>query len=261
MLVYNVKEKTYKIIPKCIIENSLKIVVGYTYEKKDDILIYPILSMSFYDLQKELKNYEEYYAYFIFDDATLFYSYFLDFPSVKFVDFPNGTTCAKVLSKFKKYLPKNLDYFVVNDNGTKSLLPSIYYGLQVAHMLEFKTTKRIRYARNYDSISNAKFSRARYRLGYLDYYLERDFVITPCLQKQNQEELIEHLNQYTKKGYIIYGNYEKVKDLDYNVRVKVNKAMWLLKIHGKTKRTNDLEVKPGKTSNKQLIEILRSLYS
>ena len=208
------------------------------------------------DIVKEAMKYKDYYNYIIFDNNLFLHSNIQVETNRKYTKFPNGTTCRNALKQLK--LQKNSSFLVVNDDGTRSTLPSMYYALKELSLLYLKkANSRLNfstlYCKNYVSTTNTLgFSRAKYKLDYFNFYDTFDYIIIPAFEGIDTVKL----EAESKKGYIIFGSLERLKDLPYNKMVIVNKACFIFKAKGVSTKSK-CEVRSGKQSSKQLIDHLR----
>ncbi len=261
-LIYNTKQETWIYQKEKFTENKyvLRVIYKNTIKEaciSDMYLFVPRLWST--DIIDIALKYKDKYPYIIFEDALFLHSNFQVKSNRKYAKYPNGNTCKSALKQLK--LQKKSSFLVVNDDGSRILLPSIYFALKELGLIwlqkdNSKLSYSTLYCQNYISTSNSQeFTRARHKLDYYSYFDTFDYIIMPAFNGICKDDLIK-LEKESKKGYIIYGNNTRLEGLPYNNRVKINKASFLFNIKGvKTKST--CEIKPCKTLNKQLIDHLR----
>jgi len=214
------------------------------------------------DVILEALDYAYNYDYIVFDYKVFLQSTFTLEQEDLFTKFPNGETCRKALGKLliKKQV-QDKDFLCVQDDGTRTVVGPIYYALRELKWLRTRNAfpnnyKAPSYTVNYHSTSNSDFTRATHKFDYLKYFGNWDYIICPALKGQNQTELLEKLESESREGFIIFGGFEKLKDIPFTKRVKVNKGVFVyVSKFNKSKKT--YEILPGRMSTNQLVNYLQ----
>ena len=214
------------------------------YENYDDLLkiverpYYELNHDQFYNLDKQLFNWDSFTYYYyrlvklvkeLKHDVVLSNSTYIQnncHPEelLPHYSYPSGETCKAVF----KFLLQSFSYcnsfLVAEDNGTKTLLPPVYYALWKSGKLCKKDNGLVS---NYIATSSLRTSRARLSFDLLNCFLSADIIITPCSPDlEYKDRLIEHCKKFAKIGFIIYSkvNDEKLLPLSSKVVLVSNTA-------------------------------------
>ncbi len=237
----------------------LRVILTKEKERKDGDFLFLNRAWNRIIFEKA-RCYEMEYDYIVFDDDFFLQSNLIYTQSKMFVKLPNGETCRKAL-KLLLRKAKDTEFLCVADDGTKSVVGSIYYALRELNLLKRrKSNNKLNfttiYMDNYHSTSDTLYTRATHKLNYFDYFGEWDYIISPCLKADLQKPLIDKMEQESRKGYIIFGSFEKLKNLKYTRRVRVNKGVFIFVSKTKEK-VSEFEIKSSKMHTNQLIDYLK----
>jgi hypothetical protein len=173
----------------------------------------------------------------------------------EYYHFPTGATCQYALKK--KLIGVNLDFLVAEDNGSRVLLPPIYYALW-----KNKYSKKVgNYVINYTATSINPNSRARYAFDLLNYNVSADYIITPG-RKDGNTKLIEHCDKYSRVGYVIYTKRNQEMEELASQIINVDTIPFAFYVIYKKKRPlNVTTIKKRKNTRDELLPFLRQNLS
>ena len=248
MLVYDCKQDKFEYYDVFLKAGKiLNVVFLKNFEPCEDFLNLT------YNTWETALNFKDDYDYICFDDSLFVHTRINFYDNSKFGKWTTGVNCVNILKKLK--LAKHRRYLVVNDDGSRSTKPPLFYAFTTLGMVKLYQPSiwSPYYSDNYFATSDSPFTRARYKLNYLDFYGgEFDYIFSPVLKETNQEKLIEKLDRESLLGYCIYGNANKLKDVDYTVKIKLNRAVFLYKSK-RHRPQQEYEIKSAKSSNSILI--------
>ena len=216
-------------------------------KNKEGLICIDRLNISMVDVLKKVQNFE---TNVIIDDST-FLQDNIHQPYRKMYFFPSGSTCKNALRNH--LLGINLSFLVAEDNGTKSLLPPIYFALNKLGLLRFREP----YVLNYKSTSQNPTSRARLSFNILKCKVYSDYIITPGFIDGN-EELYNHCKKYSKQGFVIYSKSEPILEENASTIVLLEKTKFAFYIfYNKQRPRKVLTVKKRKAHIQELLPFLR----
>jgi hypothetical protein len=203
-------------------DNLLKIVENPYYEFSHD---------QFYDLDKQLHNWDSFTYYFyrlvklvkelehdvILSNSTHIQNNCHPEELVPHYSYPSGETCKAAFNFLLQSFSCFESFLVAEDNGTKTLLPPVYYALWKSNKL-FKKDNGL--VSNYIATSSLYTSRARLSFDLLNCFLSADIIITPCSpDSEYRDKLIKHCKKFAKIGFIIYSKINDEKLLSLSSKV------------------------------------------
>ena len=245
-----------KFLMLCDLDNYLYVTYHPTKENEPNILFikerqnYPNI------LNKIIKE-SNYFKYVVIDDNLFLHSN-LQPPNFSMYKWPNGNTCKTLLKKlFKK--PQNTSTFLVaQDDGTKSFLPPMYYGLRETKNIKYtKYGRGIIYTDNYIACSSSSFTRARYKFNIIDFDVGKvDYIFTPGYKNLNNKELFDWCYPKVEKGLIIFTKLTDHLELA-PLMIHYAKDMYFY-CYLKDKKTYEVEnLTPKKQHRTELVPTLR----
>jgi len=216
-------------------------------DENDEIIVLDTLRMS----MDRVKEYvEKLNSNVVIDDNTFLHNNVHQSNGAMY-NFPTGATCKQALRN--NIIGVNLDFLVAEDNGTRALLPSMYYALGKSGLL----LKEEPYVLNYVSTSQKKNSRCRYSFNILRFHYYIDYIITPGFMGDNTE-LYNHCDKYSNVGFVIYSKPEPILSDNASVIVSVENTGFAFYFFYKKKRVKKhFSIKKKKTVPDELMPFLR----
>lgn len=125
---------------------------------------------------------------------------------------PNVLACKTVLDSLN--LKKTYKYLVVNAGGNKQLTMPFFKALQLLNKLEYDEFIKHNLTKNIITLGTPVYSRAKYKINYLDYVNSGYSVILGACEKH---EFPYYLDKALKEAnnYIVFYSNAKVKDSNY----------------------------------------------
>ena len=258
--VYNcaTREVSYSKEKFNLTRNLLRVLLtGLRDEKAGDLLF---LKRDWHtNIFEKARVYEKDYEYIVFEEDFFLQSNLIYTTGNMFVNLPNGETCKKALQKLLRIKKdKKPTFLTVADDGSRSTIGSIYYALRELKLLDTRRASGNNsfYIDNWNSTSDNVYTRATHKLNYFDYFGQWDYIICPAMKRETQGTLIEKLLAECNTGFVLFGSYDKLKDIKYTRRVKVNKGMFVYVSKTKEKQS-EYEIKGCKMHTNQLTDFLK----
>jgi len=214
-------------------------------------------------VKKVVNKYKDKFEYIVFDDNLFISSNFPQYSKDNYSKLATGETWKTVLNTLFSSEPMyKREILAVQDDGSRSFIAPIYYGLRENNMLRKRraSLKKILnapiYVDNYYSTSNSIFTRAKHKFSYFDYFGEWDYVFAPLCATRLKEQLVKMSNE-SRIGYLIYGGKKALEDVPFTKKIIIGRSCYLYKELTSEKQGEVKELKSSKASKKQLTSILQ----
>ena len=252
-LIYLAKSKSY-VFDYTIDSDFIGITVA---PFQNDEYIFISLSTPMDKIHKKIVELSEKYS-IVKIHPLMFMNGNIPVKPVSMYKWPNGETCRKLV---KKVLEKNSKkfYLVSQDDGTRSTLPPMYYGLKASNLLHtFRPFQSIVYAKNYMSCSSSDFSRAKLHINILNVrYPDVDYILSPgFLDEQKTFQLYQWCRETAREGAIIFTKINSNLPLPTHL-YHLKRDMYFYHYNFRTETKSIGEINLSKPSNKELLPFLR----